>query len=334
VAVLLLAAIAVGGAAFWVAQALAPPPALQSGPLTVEIPPQRGLLGIARLLEAAGVVRSAPAFAALAVLRGTARSLKAGEYEIPAGSSLLATLQLLEAGKVKPHLIVLPEGFTLRELARQLETEAVARAEDVLRVAASRDFAESLGVQADGLEGYLFPDTYRVTKGMRIEEILERIVRRFREKIATADVVERARARGLTLHELVTLASIVEKETAVPEERPIIAGVFWNRLRRDMPLQADPTVAYAVGKDGQAPTRADLQLDHPYNTYRNRGLPPGPIANPGRAAIEAALDPAPVPYLFFVSVDDRRHHFSTTLEEHNQAVARYRSSRGGRTGTL
>jgi UPF0755 protein len=316
-------------AVFVVGQALGPPPALQSGPRTVEVPPHQGVLEIARTLEAGGVISSGPAFVALAVLRGTARSLKAGEYEVPAGASLLATLQLLEAGKVKPHMIVLPEGFTLRELARQLETEALARAEDVLRVAGSRAFAESLGIEADSLEGYLFPDTYRVTKGMRIEEILGRIVQRFHDKIATADVLERARARGLTLHELVTLASIIEKETGVPEERPLIAGVFWNRLRRDMPLQADPTVAYAVGKDGQAPTRADLQVDHPFNTYRNRGLPPGPIANPGRASIEAALAPAPVPYLFFVSIDDRRHYFSVTLDEHNQAVARYRLRSSG-----
>jgi UPF0755 protein len=300
----------------------------------VEIPAQQGVLDIARTLEAAGVIRSRPAFVALAVLRGTARSLKAGEYEIPPGASLLATLRLLETGKVKPHLLVLPEGFTLRELARQIETEALARAEDVVRVASSRGFAESLGIDADSLEGYLFPDTYQVTKGMRVEEVLGRIVQRFRDKIATADVLERARARGLTLHELVTLASIIEKETGIPEERPIIAGVFWNRLRRDMPLQADPTVAYAVGKDGQAPTRADLQVDHPFNTYRHRGLPPGPIANPGRASIEATLAPNTVPYLFFVSIDDRRHHFSVTLEEHNQAVARYRLSRSGRAGAL
>ena len=329
VAILLVVGVALALAVLGAVQVLAPPPALSSGPLTVEIPPQQGVLGIARTLEAAGVVRSGHAFVALAVLRGTARSLKAGEYEIPPGTSLLATLQLLEAGKVKPHLIVLPEGFTLRELARQIETEALAPAADVLRVAGSRSFAESLGIDADSLEGYLFPDTYRVTKGMRIEEILGRIVERFRNKVATPDVLERARARGLTLHELVTFASIVEKETGVPEERPIIAGVFWNRLRRDMPLQADPTVAYAVGKDGQAPTRADLQVDHPFNTYRNRGLPPGPIASPGRAAIEAALAPAAVPYLFFVSIDDRRHHFSVTLEEHNQAVARYRSRSSG-----
>jgi UPF0755 protein len=137
----------------------------------------------------------------------------------------------------------------------------------------------------------------------------------------------RLQAHGLSLHELVTLASIVEKEAVLAEERPVIAGVFWNRLRRDMPLQADPTVAYAVGKDGRAPTRDDLQVDHPFNTYRNRGLPPGPIANPGLAAIQAVLSPAKVPYLYFVSIDDRQHHFSTTLEEHQQAVLRYRQAK-------
>jgi UPF0755 protein len=334
IVIFLVVASALAASAYAVGQALGPPPVSpDSGPRTVEIPPQSGVRDIARTLEAAGVIRSGPAFVALAVLRGTARSLKAGEYEVPPGSPLLATLELLEAGKVKPHLIVLTEGSTLRDLGRQLELEAVARAQDVLRVGGSRAFAEGVGIDANGLEGYLFPDTYRVTKGMRVEEILERIVQRFREKVVTPDVLERARAQGMTLHELVTLASIIEKETGIAEERPIIAGVFWNRLRRDMPLQADPTVAYAVGKDGQAPTRADLQVDHPFNTYRNRGLPPGPIANPGRASIEAALAPAAVPYLYFVSIDDRRHHFSVTLEEHNQAVARYRLSRS-RTGTL
>jgi UPF0755 protein len=184
--------------------------------------------------------------------------------------------------------------------------------------------AWSLGVEAGSLEGYLFPDTYQVTKGTRVEEILARMVQRFRERAGTADVVIRARQRGMTLHELVTLASIVEKETALAPERPIIARVFLNRLERDMPLQADPTVAYAMGREGRAPTREELQSDHPYNTYRNRGLPPGPIGSPGRLAIDAVLEPANVPYLYFVAIDDRAHHFSTTLEEHNQAVARYR----------
>jgi UPF0755 protein len=322
VALLLLAA----GLAVELGRAAVPPRALREAPRTVEIPAQQGLLGIARQLEDEEVIRSRVAFVVLAGLRGTARSLKAGEYEFPRGASLLAALQLLEAGRVKPHLIVLPEGATLRDLARQLEVEGIARAPEVLRVAESPAFAQSLGVEADTLEGYVFPDTYRVTKGMRVEEVLGRMVQRFRERILTRDVLDRLAGRGLTLHELVTLASIVEKEAVLPEERPVIAAVFWNRLQRGMPLQADPTVAYALGKAG-APTRADLLVDHPFNTYRRRGLPPGPIASPGRAAIEAVLAPARVPYLYFVSIDARQHHFSVTLEEHQEAVARYRQAR-------
>jgi len=292
----------------------------------VEIPPQEGLWGVARRLVDEGAIRSQIAFITLAVLRGTARSLKAGEYEIPRGASLVTVLRLIEEGRIKPHLIVLPEGFAVRDLARQLEAEGLASAGDVLRVASSPNFAQAQGIEADGVEGYLFPDTYQVTKGMRVEDILARMVARFREKVATPDVLARSAERGLSLHELVTLASIIEKEAVTTEERPTIAGVFWNRLQRDMPLQADPTVSYAMGKDG-APTRQDLEVAHPFNTYRNRGLPPGPIANPGRASVDAALAPAEVPYLYFVSIDDRQHHFSVTLEEHNRAVARYRQHR-------
>jgi UPF0755 protein len=145
----------------------------------------------------------------------------------------------------------------------------------------------------------------------------------------TPEMLARAKERGLRPHQLLTLASIIEREAAVPEEQRLIAAVFWNRLQLDMPLQADPTVQYALGKERRALTRADLATDHPFNTYRNTGLPPGPIASPGLGAIEAALDPAPVKYLYFVAVsaDGRRHHFSTTVEEHSAAVARYRLSR-------
>lgn len=304
-----------------------PSKALEQGPRTVEIPATLGVLGIARLLAEQGVIRSETVFIGLTFFRGTARSLKAGEYEVPQGAPLLAVLQLLETGRVKPHLLVLPEGFTIRELARQIEAEGIAPAAEVLRTASSARMTWSLGIESDSLEGYLFPDTYQVTKGMRVEEILARMVQRFRDRSGTADVIARASQRGLGLHQLVTLASIVEKEAALATERPIIARVFLNRLRLDMPLQADPTVAYALTKEGRALTRDDLQVDHPFNTYKHRGLPPGPIGNPGRAAIDAVLEPANVPYLYFVAVDDRAHYFSTTLEEHAQAVARYRQYR-------
>jgi UPF0755 protein len=313
--------------ALGVVVAVRPPAALEEGPRTVEVPAALGVRGIARLLAERGVIRSEIVFTGLAFLRGTARSLKAGEYEVPQGAPLLAVLQLLESGRVKPHLLVLPEGFTLRELARQVEAEGIAPAAEVLRTASSPRMTWSVGIESDSLEGYLFPDTYQVTKGMRVEEILARMVQRFRDRSGTADVIARARERGLSLHQLLTLASIVEKETALAAERPIIARVFLNRLRLDMPLQADPTVAYALGKEGRALTRDDLQVDHPFNTYKNRGLPPGPIGNPSRAAIDAVLQPANVPYLYFVAADDRAHYFSTTLEEHAEAVARYRQFR-------
>jgi UPF0755 protein len=263
----------------------------------------------------------------VSVLRGSARSLKAGEYEIPQNATPLIILSLLEDGKVRKHLVVFPEGGTVQDLGRLLGSEQLGSAEEVVRLARDPGFLRSLGIEAESLEGYLFPDTYQFIKGMTTEEMLARMVQRLREQI-TLEVLARAQAKGLTLHQLLTLASIIEREAVAPQELPLISAVFWNRLRREMPLQADPTVQYAVGKERRALSRADLQVNSPYNTYRVPGLPPTPIASPGKAAIQAALDPARVNYLYFVSAgDDRRHHFSTTLEEHISAVARYRLAR-------
>jgi len=292
----------------------------------VDIPPHQGLTGVAGRLDEAGVIRSPLGFMLLALARGTARSLKAGEYEIPQGSSTLAVLTQLEGGRVRQHAVLFREGGTLTELARILETERLARSDDVHRVARDPVFLKTLDVQAETLEGYLYPDTYLFVKGMTTEEILARMVARMRDQISP-DLLERARARELNVHQVLTLASIIEKEAVVRGEMPLISAVFWNRLKIDMPLQADPTVQFAVGKDGKALTRADLQVDSPYNTYRRQGLPPGPIASPSRAAIEAAVKPAAVNYLYFVSVDDRRHHFSANLAEHNAAVTQYRMAK-------
>jgi UPF0755 protein len=219
-----------------------------------------------------------------------------------------------------------PEGATLAELARTIEQQRLAPAADVLRAASDPAFLRSLGIEGPSLEGYVFPDTYHFTRGLTAQQILARTVQRLRAKL-TPDLLARARERGLELHALLTLASIIEREAVVSDERRLISAVFWNRLHRGMPLQADPTVQYAVAKERRALSRADLATDHPYNTYTRSGLPPGPIASPGLPAIEAALDPAPVKYLYFVARDDQRHHFSTTVEEHNAAVARYRLSR-------
>jgi UPF0755 protein len=320
---LVVAAVSVGGVFL-----LGPTSLVRQGPLVVEIAPQAGVLTIARRLHEAGVVRSRWAFVALGAARGAARRLKAGEYEIPRGASTLDVVRLIESGRVRQHPVLHPEGATVSELARALETARLAAADDVVRVAADRAFLATVGVEAPSVEGYLFPDTYQFVRGMKVEDILGRMVQRMRGKL-TPEVRLGAQARGLGVHQLLTLASIVEREAAVPEEQRLIAAVFWNRLQLDMPLQADPTVQYALGKERRMLTRADLLTDHPFNTYRRAGLPPGPIASPGMGAIQAALDPAPVKYLYFVAIsaDGRRHHFSTTVEEHNAAVARYRQTR-------
>ena len=314
----------VGLQAWWLSTA---GPTVLAGPRVIEIPQHLGLTAVARRLDEAGIIRSPVGFMLLAAVRGSGRSLKAGEYEIPQNATPLFILSLLEDGKVRKHMVVFPEGGTVQDLARLLDSEQLASGEEVLRLARDPGFLRSLGIEAEGLEGYLFPDTYQFIKGMMAEEMLARMVQRLREQV-TPEIVARAQAKGLTLHQLLTLASIIEREAVAPQERPLISAVFWNRLRREMPLQADPTVQYALGKERRALSRADLQVNSPYNTYRVLGLPPTPIANPGRAAIQAALEPARVNYLYFVSAgDDRRHHFSTTLEEHNSAVARYRLAR-------
>ncbi len=315
-----------GALAFLTWQALAPGPALATGPRGFEVPAHQGLLAIARRLSDEGVVRSRASFVGLSLARGSVRRLKAGEYEAPKGASTLEVLRLLETGRVKQHMVLHPEGATTAELAGALEAEGLARADDVIRAASDAKLLQTLGLEGPSVEGYLFPDTYQFVRGMSADEILTRMVQRLRTKL-TPEMQAEARRRGLTTHQLLTLASIIEREAVTPAERPVIAAVFWNRLKRDMPLQADPTVQYALGKERRALTHADLQSDHPYNTYRRQGLPPGPIASPGLSAIAAALDPAPVKYLYFVAIDDRRHQFSTTIEEHNAAVARYRLTR-------
>ncbi len=325
-AIALLMLIGAGVAVLVGHEVLTPTDALEAGPVLVEIPAHDGILVIAGRLYQGGAIRSRTGFVMLAVFRGTARYLKAGEYEVDRGASTLGVLAQLEAGRVKQHVVLLPEGATVAELARALEAERLAASATVRRVAADPAFLSTLGVEAPSLEGYLFPDTYQFVRGMTPEEMLTRMVQRLRAKTGP-DITARAAARGLTVHQLLTLASIIEREAVERDEMRTISGVFWNRLKLRMPLQADPTVQYATGKERRALTRADLRIDHPYNTYRNPGLPPGPIASPGLAAIEAALDPAPVKYLYFVAMDDTHHHFSATIAEHNAAVARYRLAR-------
>lgn len=303
--------------------AITPSKALRQGPLIVFIPPHEGILGIAGRVADADVVRSRLAFVGAAVARGVFRSLKAGEYEVPRDATTWDVVSLLESGQVRQRSVLHPEGATVAELGRAFEAEQLASADAVARVAADRKFLAAHAIDAPSAEGYLFPDTYQFVRGMTPEEMLGRMVHRMRTKLTPA-IKDRARVRGVSVHELLTLASIIEREAVVKDEQRLISAVFWNRLRIGMPLQADPTVQYAVAKERRTLSRADLLFDHPYNTYVRTGLPPGPIASPGLGAIEAALDPAPVKYLFFVAQADQRHYFSMNVDEHNRAVARYR----------
>jgi UPF0755 protein len=294
----------------------------------VYIKPKTSVQDIAKALREAGIIQSRWAFLALAYIQGSLTRLHAGEYEFARGTSLLEILRKLEAGKVVTHQVTIPEGFTAQDIARLLAGERLVDVDRFMALSKDANFAESVGVPADSLEGYLFPDTYRLTRGMEEEEILRIMVARFRQAVPK-DIAEQAQQVGLDVHSAVTLASLIEKEARLNTERPMVAAVFYNRLRRNMPLQSDPTAVYGAVDPPHKITPLDLRRQSPYNTYLIAGLPPGPIANPGLASIVAALNPAPVDFLYFVAKNDGSHFFSRTLEEHSQAVRKYQARSEG-----
>jgi UPF0755 protein len=303
-------------------------------PTVVYIKPKTGVQEIAQTLRDAGVIQSRWTFLALAYMQGSLTRLQAGEYEFSHGVSILEILRKLEAGRVVTHLVTIPEGFTAQDIARLLAGERLADADRFMALVKDVKFAENAGVPAPTLEGYLFPDTYRLTRGMGEEEILRIMVARFRQT-APKDLDGQAQRLGLDAHSVVTLASLIEKEAKLNSERPVVAGVFYNRLRRNMPLQSDPTAVYGAAGPRHKITRRDLYRRSPYNTYLKAGLPPGPIANPGLASLRAALNPARTSFLYFVAKNDGSHFFSRTLEQHAQAVRKYqtRTEGSGDTGS-
>jgi UPF0755 protein len=257
----------------------------------------------------------------VAYLTGTAGRLRAGEYLIPPGRTPLQILRLLEKGRVVHHPVTIPEGLNIGQIARILQQGKWIDDRLFVQLAHDPDFIRTFGLDLSSLEGYLFPDTYLLTRGEVSEKsILAMMVNRF---LAVWTAATENTDPGMPRHEVVTLASMVEKETGAAEERPVIAGVFFNRLGRNMRLQSDPTVIYGLDDFDGRLTRDDLKKETAYNTYVISGLPPGPICNPGRESIEAVLRPADVPFLYFVSKNDGTHHFSATLKEHNKAVYQY-----------
>jgi len=318
----LFAVIAAGGAWWAYARVRQPYRGTAESETFVEIPSGTGPVGIGARLVAAGVVQDAWTFRAAVLVSGRARELKAGEYRFDAPMTALDVVAKIARGDVYKRMLTFREGLTIAEMAQVFEERGFGRAADFRQAAQNAALIHDLDPAARDLEGYLFPETYALPRNTPAPEIIAQMVAGFKQAFDDG-LRAAAAADGLTVRQAVTLASLVEKETASGDERPLVAAVYRNRMRIKMGMQADPTVIYALQKAGRYDgnlSKADLQFDSPYNTYRYAGLPPGPIAAAGRASLQAAVKPAAVDYLYFVSRNDGTHVFAATLAEHNQNV--------------
>ncbi len=298
-----------------------------AGPILVQIPPGSDVGSIATVLREAGALDRPRLFVWAARARGLDRRMRAGDYWIDPSLSLAGLMDALLKGKGLTARVTIPEGWRLEQVADRLADAGIVGRDEFLAAARDRALLDELGIPGPTAEGFLFPETYPFPIPATPAAVIGIMHGQFRR--VWDELVEEGPAAVPDMLSAVTLASIVERETARAEERGLVAAVFLNRLRRNMPLQADPTVIYGIEDFSGNLTRRHLTEPTPYNTYVNRGLPPGPIANPGREAIRAALHPAPVDYLYFVSQGDGTHRFSRTLKEHNRAVQLY--LRAGRT---
>lgn len=298
----------------------------------VSIPVNSGLFKIRTILIREGVITRDRRFLLTARLFDLTNRLKAGSYFIASGQAPIQVLRDMEAGRVVQLRVTIPEGATMYQVAELLQAAGIVETATFLPLLRDREFIAGFGIKGETLEGYLFPDTYRLAEGQSADFVVRLMVRRMLEVLTELGVAaENNRPDGMDLsfssHEILTLASIVEKETAQGDERPMIARVFLNRLRRGMRLQTDPTVIYGLTDFDGNLRKKDLETLTPYNTYLVRGLPPGPIGNPGRSAIAAVLHPSQESYLYFVSKNDGTHYFSKSLIEHNDAVVKYQKQR-------
>jgi len=326
---LLLAAAALAAAGWFAHYVFTSSPG--GGEILVAIPKGAGIRQIKTLLGEKGLIKDDIRFLILLrLLREIEKKdppkLRAGEFSLPRGLTPLELIRVLNKAKPVAHRITVPEGLTMHQIAELFAKAGWADAAVFLQLCHDKAFIQSLGLEADSLEGYLFPETYSLVRGETDERgIVSAMTRRF---FAVWDELKESSAnQGMSRHQLLTLASIVEKETGSTGERDLIAGVFQNRLRTKMRLQSDPTTIYGIKNFNGNLTKADLLEATPYNTYVISGLPPGPICNPGKAALAAALRPAETPYLYFVSRNDGSHQFSRTLEEHSRAVREYQKRR-------
>ncbi|GAB6908180.1 Aminodeoxychorismate lyase [Desulfosarcina cetonica] len=284
--------------------------------------PGQGLKQTAKTLEQEGLISDALRFTLLARIDKKEKLLKAGEYFLSTAMTPRDILGQMVEGRVHLYRVTIPEGYNLQQIATAVAAAGLADANDFLKTARNPEMAKQLEIPADTLEGYLFPDTYYFPRGLNTAAIIVTMVKQFRAAFKP-EWKARAAELGMTIHQVVTLASIVEKETGVAEERPLVAAVFHNRLKKGMRLETDPTVIYGIPDFDGNIRRKDLETYTPYNTYKIKGLPPGPIASPGALAIQAVLYPAKSDYLYFVAKGDGTHYFSTTFKEHRRAVVKY-----------
>lgn len=290
---------------------------------TIDIRRGDGLKKIAKLLKDEGVIRDAISFEILTIWEKSQHKIKAGEYEISPALTMPEILTKLVQGDYIKTSFTIPEGYNIFQITDLLAAKKFVYRDRFIKLTQNKEFISTLGIDAESLEGYLFPETYSIFKGAKEEEIISMMVSQLKKKITPQDE-EQTKRLGLSFHQILTLASIIEKETKLSEERPLVSAVFHNRLKENIPLMCDPTVIYALQPDFDGNlTKENLKINSPYNTYRNKGLPPGPIASPGLNSIKAALYPARVDYLYFVSMNNGAHKFSTTLQEHNKATLKY-----------
>jgi UPF0755 protein len=320
----ILAVVLVALALFYLQIYFQTPAAPEAAEQTVTIAAGTSLRRIADGLADHGLIRHRTMFIAYVKWWRPGPHLQAGEYALRASMSPEQIVEILRQGKVRQYALTIPEGLTVREIAAMVAERQFGDAAILQTLTSDPAFIASLNLDTPSLEGYLFPETYHLPHNIGEKALLTLMVDTLRLNY-TDEIAARAKQLGLTQHEVLTLASLIEKEAQVDDERPLISAVYHNRLRKGMLLQCDPTVIYALGErfDGTIHKR-DLQIDSPYNTYRYAGLPPGPIANAGRRSLEAAVNPAPVDYVYFVATGTKgRHQFSRTLQEHNRAVQLY-----------
>ena len=316
----LLVGIAIGG--WWLWGEIGGGPT--GGPTKrIVIPRGATMRTTADVLARANIIESPRLFRWYAKTTGVSRAIKPGVFALREHMGFDAVLDVLVEGRAIMHVVVIPEGFDLRSIAPLLAKELSVSVDSVRAAAADSAWRRTLNVPAATLEGYLFPATYTFPEGMTAREAVNEMLMRF-QSVWRPEWDARLQAMSISRHDAMTMASIVEKEARKAEERPIIAAVYWNRVKKGMLLQADPTVQYALPAHVERVLYKDLEVDSRYNTYRYKGLPPGPIASPGEASIAAALAPAKVPYLYFVAGPDGHHEFRTTFAEHEQAIATIR----------